>query len=254
MNKSYAECYSKHRSESDGQSIVIAEIIKRYLGDISLVSILDIGSGAGRLAIPLGAKSGKYVCIESDTVSVEFLKNKAKNSNVELEIHNSNFQDISKESLGQFDLVLLSHVIHWFNLEFLIQKTSTFIKPGGMILISYFAKNDLAKMLFYQVSGKEILEIQQDITPSIMQIKRVLLSAGLEIIETANVPLSVDYGNDKLLNIIRSSGTLAWQQASMALSKDDFQKIQNSALKRLEHYDHLIDKEYRTMLLATPKI
>jgi 2-polyprenyl-3-methyl-5-hydroxy-6-metoxy-1,4-benzoquinol methylase len=253
LRKLYAECYSKHRSDSDSQSIAIEGLIKRYRGDISQLSILDVGSGAGRLAIPLGAKSKRYVCIEADRITADYLEKKAKNSFVDLEIYNSRFEDLSNKGLGQFDLVILSHIIHWFDLEFLLQKSAHLLNPSGFILISYFDKKNLADMLFYRISGNEILNIQQNMTPSMTQIKSMLEAVGLELIENLDIPLHVSYENNRLVDIIQSSGTLAWLKACADLIPEQFKKIQNDALARLELYDDLNDTEYRTMLLATLK-
>ena len=74
----YAECYYKNRSSIDEQALVILELISNLIGDISKVSVLDVGSGPGRLAIPIGKKVHKVVCIESDLSAANYLKNRAK--------------------------------------------------------------------------------------------------------------------------------------------------------------------------------
>ncbi|MES9857920.1 MAG: hypothetical protein ABW166_15175 [Sedimenticola sp.] len=65
-SKSYADCYHKNRSAIDEQASVILELISDLIGYISKTSILDVGSGPGRLAIPIGQQAHKMVCIESD--------------------------------------------------------------------------------------------------------------------------------------------------------------------------------------------
>ena len=249
-SKSYANCYHFNRSEIDEQASAILNLISDYIGPPSNTSILDIGSGPGRLSIPIGQQVQKMVCIESDLRAVTHLKKRAKENNIEIEVYPSKVEDLSSEKVGSFDLVMLSHIIHWFDASVLINLSQKFIKDNGYILLSYFDLDNLKNMLFYNVSGKEILKIQKSYTHPTPRIEHLLNLAGFKTIHRTNIPLNVDYGNGKLESIINNAGTLAWQTAKERLSEKDFSILKECALTRLNNAHQLNDIEYRTMILA----
>jgi len=250
----YAECYYKNRSSIDEQALVILELISNLIGDISKVSVLDVGSGPGRLAIPIGKKVHKVVCIESDLSAVNYLKNRAKRNKLEIEVFPSKLENLSSEEVGHFDLVILSHIIHWFDVSILLNLASKYIVDNGYILLSYFDLENLKNMLFYKISGNEILKIQEDHTISTSQVENFLNSAGFNIIHRGNTPLNVNYGDKKLEKIINNAGTLAWQKAKAILSKKEYRELTKSALTRLNNEPILRDTEYRTIIVAQKRL
>ncbi len=249
-NNSYADCYYDNRSMIDEQASAILELISGLIGDVSKISVLDVGSGPGRLAIPIGQKTFKMVCIEPDILAVNYLKNRAEINNVEIKIHPVRIQDLSSEDVGRFDLVILSHIIHWVDVSLLFNLSKNYVKNNGYILLSYFDLDNLKDMLFYKVSGEEILQIQKDNTLSTSQIEDKLNIANFNIIHRIDIPLCVNYGNGKLESIINSAGTLAWQKAQAMFSEIEYLKLKTTALTRLNSNSCLNDKEYRTMILA----
>lgn len=249
-NKFYADCYSQNRSSIDEQATAILDLISSYIDCVENISVLDVGSGPGRLAIPIAQKVDKMVCIESDLLAVNYLRRRAEENNLSIEIHAKKIQDLSKDDLGCFDLVILSHIIHWIDAISLFHLSNQFLKDTGYILLSYFDLTNLNKMLFYKISGEQILKIQQEITLSTAQVKTRLSQANLSVIHKADIPISVDYGNGKLEDIIKSSGTLAWKKLQKKLTEDEYSTIKQRALNRLADEPCLIDTEYRTVLLA----
>jgi len=249
-NKSYADCYYENRSSVDEQASVVLELISNLIGDVSKKTFLDVGSGPGRLAIPIGLKAKELVCVEPDLEAVKYLKYRAEKNNLKIKVYPVQIQDLFGENIGFFDLVMLSHIIHWIDFSLLLNITKNFVKSHGYILLSYFDLNNLKNMLFYKISGEEILQIQENHALPMSQIESELNQANFKIICQKDVPLNVNYGNGKLERIINSAGTLAWQKAQSMLSEEDFVALKLSALMRLNCFSCLNDIEYRTIILA----
>jgi len=252
-SKSYADCYHKNRSGIDGQASVILELISDLIGDISKISVLDVGSGPGRLAIPIGQKVHKIACIEPDLSAVNYLQNRAERNNVEIEVYPAKIQDLSSEEIDCFDLVILSHIIHWIDVSLLLDISKEYVIDNGYILLSYFDLDNLEDMLFYKISGEQILQTQKHHTLSTSQIKNLLNQADFSIIHRIEIPIKVNYGNEKLESIINSAGTLSWKKSQETLSEREYLELKSSALTRLNSEPSLIDIEYRTMILAQKK-
>jgi 2-polyprenyl-3-methyl-5-hydroxy-6-metoxy-1,4-benzoquinol methylase len=249
-SKSYAECYYENRSDIDEQASVILKLISDLIADPSKISVLDIGSGPGRLAVPIAQEIRKMVCIEPDLIAVTHLKNRAKENNVEIEIYQAKIEDLSSKEIGCFDLIILSHIIHWFDVSLLLNLSEKYITENGYILLSYFDLDNLKDMLFYKISGEKILQIQELHTLSTLQIEHILNQGNFNIIHRIDIPLDVNYGNGKLESIVNSAGTLAWQKAQETLSEKDYSALKANALTRLNSMSCLSDTEYRTMILA----
>lgn len=246
----YAECYNEYRSGIDEQASSILKMMSTYIGNLENISVLDVGSGPGRLAIPIGQVVQRVVCVEPDIVTAKYLKSRSENSKIPIEVHIAKIQDLSNQNLGYFELVILSHIIHWFEPSSPFGLSTNFVKNGGYILLSFFDPDQLKNMLFYKISGKEIFEIQKNDTPSKLSIELMLIQQGFEVVESANVSLNVFYGNDKLKHIINSSGTLAWQKLKEKVPEEKYRQIESQALTRLENESCLTDTEFRTMILA----
>jgi hypothetical protein len=108
-------------------------------------------------------------------------------------------------------------------------------------------------MLLYKISGEKILKIQKLHTLSTLQIENLLSQADFNIIHRIEIPIKVDYGNEKLESIINSAGTLAWKKSQESLSEREYSELKSSALTRLNSEPSLINTEYRTMILAQKK-
>lgn len=249
-SKSYANCYHVNRSDADDQASVILALISDFICAPSKTSVLDIGSGPGRLAIPIGQQVQKMACIESDLSAVIHLKKRAERNNVKIEVYPSKIEDLSSEKIGSFDLVILSHIIHWFDASLLLNLSQKYVRNNGYILLSYFDLDNLKDMLFYNISGDKILQIQECHTLSTSQIEHLLNQAGFNIIHRIETPIKVNYGSGKLESIINSAGTLAWQKAQETLSEKEYSALKSNALTRLNSKLNLNDIEYRTMILA----
>lgn len=50
----YAQCYYECRSDIDEQASSILKLMSTHVGKLDELSVLDVGSGPGRLAIPIG--------------------------------------------------------------------------------------------------------------------------------------------------------------------------------------------------------
>lgn len=249
-NQSYAECYYENRSNIDEQATSIIDLITNNIGILNSITVLDVGSGPGRLALPIGQQAKKIVCVEPDISAANYLKSRFEKCKVNFEIHISRIQDLSSQKIGKFDLVILSHIIHWFEASSPFGCSTKFVKENGYMLLSFFNPDRLSDMLFYKVSGSEILTRQLQDTPSITDIEYYLSSAGFEIIKQVDIKLNVFYGDGKLERIINNAGTLAWQKLKNTLPEEKYTQIKQDAFFRLKNESSLNDIEHRSMILA----
>lgn len=249
-NKSYAECYYENRSNIDEQATSIIDLIINNIGSLNSITVLDVGSGPGRLAIPIGQRVKKIVCVEPDVSAANYLKSRFEKCQVNFELHISKIQDLSSQKIGKFDLVILSHIIHWFEASSPFGCSTNFVKENGYLLLSLFNPDRLSNMLFYKISGSEILARQLKDTPSITDIECYLSSIGFDIIKKVDIQLSVFYGNGKLERIINNAGTLAWQKLKNTLPEEEYRRIKQDAFFRLKSESNLNDIEHRSMVLA----
>lgn len=247
---SYANIYYNYRSYIDNQSESIIKLISDHIEDPKKVSVLDVGSGPGRLALPVGRRVKQIVCVEPNPLSASHLRLRLNGNRVRFKLYADKIENLSYRIIGQYDLVILSHILHWFSLPSLINISSTFCKDNGYILLSYFDRDNLEGMLFYKISGNEILKIQKDNTPLTSDIKLILKLAGYRIVKILNEHMIVDYGEGRLKQIVNSLGTLAWQKLKNSISEDKFNQIKHGSFSRLEKMTSLTDTEYRTMILA----
>ncbi len=187
-------------------------------------------------------------------MAAKYLESRSDDINMPIEIHISKIQELSNRKIGCFDLVILSHIIHWFEPLSPFGFSTNFVKNGGFILVSFFDHVHLESMIFYNISGDEILEIQKNDTPSKRDIEIMLIQQGFKVVDSTNVPLNVFYGDDKLKNIINSSGTLAWKKLKETVSENKYKQIKSRALARLENDPCLSGTEYRTMILAKKEV
>jgi len=100
-------CYIRRRQE---------EQLAEWLGDPAGLSILDVGAGTGRTAIPLaGAGASVSACDASDTM-LDVARRKARTEGVEVDFKHCDamelpFDDMSFDAVISFRLLL--HVVDW---------------------------------------------------------------------------------------------------------------------------------------------
>ena len=120
---------------SSDRIIVRSRIVKKYLGDLKNVSILDIGCGDGSLSLQYLDESNHLTMVDiSDNMLRKVSEKipKALKSNVRLV--NDSFEVISDAE--QFDVILCVGVIaHVPVVDDLFEKIATLLKPNGYLII-----------------------------------------------------------------------------------------------------------------------
>jgi SAM-dependent methyltransferase len=250
VSASYAKCYNDDRSQEDEQARIIIELLSKHLGELRNISVLDVGSGAGRIAVPLGRVVAKIVCVEPALVAAEQLKARLAAERIKFEIHTNVIEDLNPRDVGLFDVVILSHILHWLECPSEFAGSDRFVRPGGCLVISLFSRENLAGMLLYKVFGDSILKLQEDMTPQTSELKSSLLSLGFDVVADVEVPVRTSYAEGRLERIIAAAGTLSLQKAMRSLPKEEYDKIVRDALDRLSNTSDLSDTEYRTVIIA----
>jgi len=104
-------------------------IIKKKL------NILDIGCGAGTLALYLSSKGHNVTGIDISTQAIKACKVSAKNLNLNTKFYNKDF--MSNDLKEKYDLVIFSEVIeHLPDDKKALKKIYKLLKPAGILLLS----------------------------------------------------------------------------------------------------------------------
>ena len=106
--------------------------------------VLDIGTGQGRNAFFLLEKKYLVHGIEPSTVAIELLKEQTDKQRLNFKLFNCNFSDFKSE-LKDYDAILVFGLIQILSKEQIVQlseKIDSYLKPGGLVFITGFTKNE----------------------------------------------------------------------------------------------------------------
>ena len=154
--------------------------------------ILDVGCGAGGLASEL--RSRGYT-VEGVSPSPLLSAAARDNAGEDFLIHEGRFEDVLLDKTEPFDLVMFSESFQYINLNTVLEKARTLLRPGGYILICDFFKTG--------APGKSVIGGGH----SIDKFSSVLNASGLSILaekditaETApNLDIVNEMGRDLFL-------------------------------------------------------
>lgn len=142
--------------------VEFADYFTRLGGLKASHSVLDVGCGTGRMAIPLTRildKSGSYEGIDivkdgvdwaSKAIGSKYTNFNFSHTNIFNELYNPKGTDLASEYKfpfidNKFDFIFLTsvftHMLH-DDLENYLHEISRVLKPGGRCLITYFLLND----------------------------------------------------------------------------------------------------------------
>lgn len=130
----FAEFYDK----LFGDEISDLEFYKHFVGKDSA---LEIGSGTGRLLIPMLQEDMKIDAIEPNSDMTKFCIKKAKTLNLEPMIHQQNLQNLSinkKYKTIFMPLYAFQHILNENEALIALQKTYEHLQDDGQVLISVF--------------------------------------------------------------------------------------------------------------------
>lgn len=103
----------------------------------SVCSILDVGCGFGNTASLLSERGYKVTCLSPDEYQEKIIKQKYPH----LPFVRSKFEDF--KTLEHFDVILMSEVVQYLNLDVSFKNANQLLKTSGYILLSdYFRKTN----------------------------------------------------------------------------------------------------------------
>jgi 2-polyprenyl-3-methyl-5-hydroxy-6-metoxy-1,4-benzoquinol methylase len=159
------------------------EFIKKYLGDGK--SILDIGGGSGRFAIPLIELGYGVTVVDKDSEALEILQQRSH----AVKCINSDF--INAEIVGLYDNVIAIEVLYYFDdySEF-FKKVAGLMKRNAKCILMF--ENPQSPRYYIRKIRKNVLNIYH---PERMdRIKKIISETGFRIESKSGfnwVPLSV---------------------------------------------------------------
>jgi ubiquinone/menaquinone biosynthesis C-methylase UbiE len=129
------------------------EILKDNLEGFSNFNVLEIGTGAGTLTIPLAKEVKKVTAIEKSEMNIKLLKENLRENGIEnVEIINADWNSIDIDD--KFDLVVCSHFLwmvedlekHLEKMESLSKRYCSIIQPCG--------RDSIVKKIYEKILNK----------------------------------------------------------------------------------------------------
>jgi SAM-dependent methyltransferase len=128
--------------DDDGQWLVWKSEIERLIADPSFPrsgSVLELGSGAGDVALLFASKGYTVSGIEISPTAVAWAREKASQRGLAAEFVEGNVTDLSHWDEGIFDAVVDGHCLHCIigdDRTKALSETYRVLKPGGLLYVS----------------------------------------------------------------------------------------------------------------------
>ena len=189
---------------------------------------------------------------------MQILRARALQEGVKIRCILTNFERNAPIKDESFDVIILSHVLHWTsNFDKLFSNVFKFLSKGGLVLILLYDPKTLKQMLFYKMVSSTVLDIQKEITPSLETIERALYKNGIDVIEISHFIDTKKYTLDELKSIIDYKGTLALQILHQRFGDEIYLEMKTKARERMKKLfkgsPYLVENEIETLISGKKK-
>lgn len=161
------------------------DIVIEQMGDISDMTIVDLGAGSGYFAFRLVKKAGKVIAIDIDTSMIALLEEEKSYYPAEIQQRIETRladPDDPKLQSQEADIVLIVNTYAFIdNRVTYFQKLRDKIKPGGRVIIVDFKKRNLP------IGPSKAHKV------SILLVEEELQAAGFKSIEADDLTLAYQY-------------------------------------------------------------
>jgi len=219
---------------------ILQEDLQPYVENINgenPLRILDAGCGQGQLSLWLAEQGHEILlCDHSNEMLSQARENFAKHqSDAKIEFLHAPIQDLNKNSVGEFDLVLNHAVLEWVtNPAEVLSTTVSLLKPKGKLSLLYYNSNSLVfrnliRGNFYKVKSGDFKGEAGGLTPTNplnpQEVEYELNQLGLNIEIQSGVRVLYDYMSKDLQqsrsfeDILEMERTYCRQQAFQYLGR-----------------------------------
>jgi len=137
--RSYAAWAEVYDTEVDNPVIAgEEEVIWDMIGPAQGLSVLDVGCGTGRHAVPLARQGARVVGIEPTPEMLARARQKAEDEGLDIHLAQGAIEDLAP-AVGMFDLVLCCLVLnHVQDLQAAAGRLAVHVRPGGRLIATDF--------------------------------------------------------------------------------------------------------------------
>ena len=230
-----ASYYDNGRSLSEQNTVMWLNLISKLSGASKGDRILDLGCGTGRFSLPMANRLDLVVTgADSSLEMLAKAKQKDSGSAVNWVLADANALIFPPNS---FDVVFMSHLLHHVDNPLTVLKECyKVLGPSGVVLIRHGAINqirhDVEHTFFPQV-----LDIDQDRTPTVELTEKWLADAGFEDISSEEIIQQTYQSGTAHLNAARMKSTSVLSM----ISEESFQTGLNLLA---EHKDRHPDDDW----------
>lgn len=180
----YVRSFEKFLKHTDEKKVFLKEFDK-YLATHKPRSLLDVGAGNGTLAVPIASKVEKYLAVEHNPKYAARLRREG------LTVIEAPYPVAVK---GQFDLVLMSHVISYEmenHIPLISNAWRSVAKHGHLLIVTHRGlSDDWSELLDVIGMGKldKYEPIYEEIMAALYKRGEVNVKRIITTLEAANIP------------------------------------------------------------------
>lgn len=137
-------------------------------------SVMDVGAGGGRLALPLATRCAKMVAVEPSSSMCEVLREQASESGIEnVTLVEAGWEEAQVEAV---DIVLCAHVLYVIaGVETFVRKLEDHAREKVLVVLFQDPPQSQIYPIWQMVHGEERIPL-----PSLPQFREVLSQLGIE--------------------------------------------------------------------------